>query len=80
MDKSSRRSVRDRPSVVKEMHQVGLSSDILDESVIDRTLHSSVSQSETFSENLVDSGNEVHMVGHRSNACGSCRSSNNVNR
>ncbi|EFO25169.2 trehalose 6-phosphate synthase 1 [Loa loa] len=86
MDQSGR-LVNDRPLQAKEMHNDGLPTDIPDktfstnvagELVTDRTLHSIVLQSKTLPENLVDSENKVRVVGHRSSACGSCRSSNDV--
>lgn len=89
MDQSSGRLAKERSLMANEKHKDGLPTDFPDkafltnatgESVIVGTLHSGVSRPETLPEKLVDSENKVHMVGHRSSACGSCRSSNDVDR
>ncbi|VIO86442.1 Uncharacterized protein BM_BM12499 [Brugia malayi] len=86
MDQSSGRFENDRPQRAKELHRDEPSADVPDnkafptnavgESVVDKTLHSSMSRPKTFPGNHVDSENKV--VDHRSSACGSCGSSNDV--
>lgn len=78
MDKSSRRLEDDKPSVAKEMHKGDQSVDIpTDESVTDGSLHS---RSETLLGNLADSENKAQKGDHRYIACGSCKSSNDVDK
>ncbi|KAK6110174.1 Glycosyltransferase 20 family protein [Brugia pahangi] len=86
MDQSSGRFENYRPQGAKELHRDEPSADVPDnkafptnavgESVVDKTLHSSMSRPKTFPGNHVDSENKV--VDHRSSASGSCRSSNDV--